>query len=106
MLSGETSVGKYPVETVRTMSRIAENAEKTIHYDRRRVTRLEFQNMNVDGDMKTLAISHATCSTSADLGVKGIVAFTESGSTARAVSTTVRARRSSPLPRAKRPLTA
>jgi pyruvate kinase, alpha/beta domain protein len=43
--------------------------------------------MNVDGDMKTLAISHATCSTSADLGVKGIVAFTESGSTARAVST-------------------
>ena len=87
MLSGETSVGKYLVETVRTMSRIAENAEKTIHYDRRRVTRLEFQNMNVDGDMKTLAISHATCSTSADLGVKGIVAFTESGSTARAVST-------------------
>lgn len=87
MLSGETSVGKYPVETVRTMSRIAENAEKTIHYDRRRVTRLEFQNMDVDGDTKTLAISHATCSTSADLGVKGIVAFTESGSTARAVST-------------------
>ena len=56
-------------------------------YKRQRVTRLEFQNMNVDGDMKTLAISHATCSTSADLGVKGIVAFTESGSTARAVST-------------------
>ncbi|MFQ9127364.1 MAG: hypothetical protein ACLR4Z_12005 [Butyricicoccaceae bacterium] len=28
MLSGETSVGKYPVETVRTMSRIAENAEQ------------------------------------------------------------------------------
>lgn len=37
--------------------------------------------------MKTLAISHATCSTSADLGAKCIVAFTESGSTARAVST-------------------
>ena len=64
MLSGETSVGKYPVET-----------------------RLEFQNMHVSGDMKTLAISHATCSTSADLGAKCIVAFTESGSTARAVST-------------------
>lgn len=47
MLSGETSVGKYPVETVATMSRIAENAERTIHYDRRRVTRLEFQNMHV-----------------------------------------------------------
>ena len=69
------------------MSRIAENAERTIHYDRRRATRLEFQNMNVDGDLKTLAISHATCSTTADLGAKCIVAFTEAGSTARAVST-------------------
>ena len=87
MLSGETSVGKYPVETVQTMSMIALNAEKTIHYDRRRATRLEFQNMNVSGDLKTLAISHATCSTTADLGAKCIVAFTESGSTARAVST-------------------
>ena len=87
MLSGETSVGKYPVETVKTMSMIAENAEKTIHYDRRRATRLEFQNMDVAGDAKTLAIAHATCSTTADLGAKCIVAFTEGGSTARAVST-------------------
>ena len=75
------------LKTVKTMSMIAENAEKTIHYDRRRATRLEFQNMNVSGDLKTLAISHATCSTTADLGAKCIVAFTESGSTARAVST-------------------
>jgi pyruvate kinase len=87
MLSGETSVGKYPVETVETMSRIAENAESTIHYDRRRSTRLEFQNMNVIGDLKTIAIAHATCSTTADLGAKCIVAFTERGATARFVST-------------------
>ena len=87
MLSGETSVGKYPVETVATMSRIAENAERTIHYDRRRSTRLEFQNMNVGGDSKTNAIAHATCSTTHDLGAKCIVAFTDSGMSARAVST-------------------
>ena len=87
MLSGETSVGKYPVETVATMSRIAENAERTIHYDRRRTTRLEFQNMNVGGDPKTNAIAHATCSTTHDLGAKCIVAFTDSGMSARAVST-------------------
>ncbi|MDO5142478.1 MAG: pyruvate kinase [Eubacteriales bacterium] len=86
MLSGETSVGKYPVETVATMSSIAENAERTIHYDRRRVTRLEFLNMDVSGDRKTLAIAHATCSTTADLGAKCIVAFTDAGTTARAVS--------------------
>lgn len=86
MLSGETSVGKYPVEAVRTMSTIALNAEATIHYDRRRISREEFQNMDVSGDEKSNAISHATCTTSSDLGAKCIVAFTEGGSTARAVS--------------------
>lgn len=86
MLSGETSVGKYPVETIETMSRIALNAEATIHYDRRRITRPEFTGMEIGGDMKTNAISHAVCSISADLDAKCIVAFTESGSTARAVS--------------------
>lgn len=87
MLSGETSVGKYPVETVQTMGMIAENAEQTIHYDRRRATRLEFQAMNLPGDPKSIAIAHATCSTTHDLGAKCIVAFTESGTTARSVST-------------------
>ncbi len=86
MLSGETSVGKYPVETVRTMSLIASNAEAKIHYDRRRVTRDEFTGMDMKGDKKTNAIAHATCTTSADLGAKCIVAVTRSGSTAYAVS--------------------
>ncbi len=86
MLSGETSVGKYPVETVQTMSRIAENAESTIHFDRRRITRPEFTDMAVKGDSKTNAIAHAVCNAAADLEAKCIVAFTESGSTARAVS--------------------
>lgn len=86
MLSGETSVGKYPVETVKTMSRIAENAEATIHYDRRRITRPEFMEMELGGDIKTNAIAHAVCNAAADLDAKCIVAFTESGSTARAVS--------------------
>lgn len=86
MLSGETSVGKYPVETVATMSRIAKNAESNIHYDRRRVTRQEFKEMAISGDAKTNAIAHSVCTTAADLDAKCIVAFTESGSTARAVS--------------------
>ena len=86
MLSGETSVGKYPVETVSTMSLIASNAEAKIHYDRRRVTREEFKEMEMQGERKTNAIAHATCTTSADLGAKCIVAVTQSGSTAYAVS--------------------
>ncbi len=86
MLSGETSVGKYPVESVRTMSTIAINAEANMHFERRRATREEFQNIQVSGDEKTNAISHATCTTSYDLDAKCIVAFTEGGTTARAVS--------------------
>ena len=35
MLSGETAAGKYPVQAVRTMARIAENTEKNIHYEKR-----------------------------------------------------------------------
>lgn len=86
MLSGETSVGKYPVETVAAMSSIAESAEANIHYDRRRITRPEFMDMELGGEKTTNAISHAVCTTAADLDAKCIVAFTESGSTARAVS--------------------
>lgn len=86
MLSGETSVGKYPVETLRAMSSIAENAEKEIHYDRRRISRPEFEELNLAGDAVSNAISHATVTTSADVSAKVIVAFTESGHTARAVS--------------------
>ena len=86
MLSGETANGKYPVEALETMSTIAMSAEKTIHYERRRVTRDEFKEMRMRGNRKSNAIAHATCTTSNDLGAVAIVAFTASGETARAVS--------------------
>ena len=35
MLSGESANGKYPVEALKTMSKIAERAEKDINYGRR-----------------------------------------------------------------------
>lgn len=80
MLSGETAAGKYPVEAVRTMAKIAENTEKNIHYDKR-FYKAEFQIRNtVD------AISHATCAMAIDLDAEAIVACTLSGMTARMVS--------------------
>lgn len=80
MLSGETAAGKYPVEAVRTMAKIAENTEKNIHYDKR-FYKAEFQIKNtVD------AISHATCAMAIDLKAEAIVACTLSGMTARMVS--------------------
>ena len=82
MLSGETGVGKYPVETVRTMAKIAENAENNMKYH----SGGAFEDVHLGGDEITNAIAHAVCATSEDLDAKCIVAFTESGFTANAVS--------------------
>ena len=82
MLSGETGVGKYPVETIRTMAKIAENAEKSMHYH----SSGEFEDIQPVGDVITNAIAHAVCATSEDLDAECIVAFTDSGFTANAVS--------------------
>lgn len=81
MLSGETAVGKYPVESVRTMSKIAEQTEAAIDYEK------AFDIATIDFDKNvTNAISHATCTTAHDLGAAAIVTVTRSGHTARMVS--------------------
>lgn len=88
MLSGESAAGKYPVETVRTMSEIVEETEKHIHYDKRfRESSFKIKNP-VD------AVSHATCQMAIDLNAKAIVACSVSGMTVRMVS---RFRASAPI---------
>lgn len=80
MLSGETAAGKYPVEAVDTMARIALQTEKNINYTKR-FGNTEFRIKNpVD------AISHATCGMAIDLDAKAIAVCTLSGMTARMVS--------------------
>lgn len=80
MLSGETAAGKYPVEAVRAMSKIAKETEHNIHYKKRFATSsFEIRNM-------TDALSHFTCSLAMDVGAKVIVACTRSGMTARLIS--------------------
>ena len=80
MLSGETAAGKYPVQAVRTMARIAENTVKNIHYEKRFLSS-EFKIKNtVD------AISHATCGMAIDIDAKAITVCSLSGMTARMVS--------------------
>lgn len=80
MLSGETAAGKYPVETVKVMARIAEETEKHVGYGKRFASS-EFRIKN-----RIDAISHATCGMAVDLDAKAIVACTLSGITARMVS--------------------
>lgn len=81
MLSGETAAGKYPVEAVETMSKIAICTENSISYQRR-FGRLE----NSTGLGVTEAISHATCTVAHDLNAKAIITVTRSGQTARMIS--------------------
>ncbi|MBQ9120756.1 MAG: pyruvate kinase [Clostridia bacterium] len=80
MLSGETAAGKYPVEAVTAMSKVAKRTEDEIDYTQRfRDIRFNIQNTSD-------AISHATCALAIDVDAKLIVACTLSGSTARMVS--------------------
>ncbi len=80
MLSGETAAGKYPVEAVRTMARVAAQTERDIDYS------LRFHNTSFKIKNSIDAISHATCALSIDIDAKLIVVCTRSGATARMVS--------------------
>ncbi len=82
MLSGETSIGKYPVESVKTMAKIAKSTEASIHYKKR------FHQMELNESISnvTNAISHATCTTAHDLDAAAILTLTVSGTTARMIS--------------------
>lgn len=81
MLSGETAAGKYPLESLQTMTRIAERTEQDINYRARFFSSAKKENLAV-----TDAISHATVTTAYDLNVKAVVTVTKTGVSARMVS--------------------
>ncbi|MCM1100943.1 MAG: pyruvate kinase [Acetatifactor muris] len=87
MLSGESAAGLYPVEAVKTMSRIAESAERDIDYQSRMAQYdRTAASLFVDKKNITTAIAHATCHTAMDLEAAAIITVTLSGFTAEAVS--------------------
>lgn len=82
MLSGETAVGDHPAKVVKTMAKIAMQAEND-------AIELEmYQGMFHDNDLEdtTNAICDAACTSARDLNAKVIIAVTKSGKTARMVS--------------------
>ena len=81
MLSGETAAGKYPVEALKTMVRIAVRTESDIPYNELFSVRKKEEKKDM-----TTAISHATCMTAIDMDAKAIITVTKSGHTARIVS--------------------
>ncbi len=80
MLSGETAAGKYPVQAVQTMAKIAETTEQNINYTKR-FYEADFEIRNM-----TDAVSHSTCGMAIDINASAIVACSLSGKTARMVS--------------------
>ena len=78
MLSGETSVGDFPIEAVRTMARIIENTEE---HGRERMAPLGWSPQTRGG-----SITRAAAEVGETLGVKYLVTFTQSGDSARRVS--------------------
>ncbi|KUN03871.1 pyruvate kinase [Streptomyces yokosukanensis] len=88
MLSGETSVGKYPIETVRTMAKIVEAAEEDM-LAKGLPPLTERNKPRTQGG----AVARAAAEMGDFLGAKFLVAFTQSGDTARRLS-----RYRSPIP--------
>ncbi len=78
MLSGETSVGKYPLEAVRTMQRIVVEVEKHAHGD--------FASIDWQPRTRGGVIAKAAAEVAERVGAKYLVAFTQSGDSARRLS--------------------
>ena len=80
MLSGETASGKYPVESVKIMTSIAEQAEK----DKMRENDIELP-LNENSSVTEFLAQNAIKATEL-LGVKGIITDANTGKTARILS--------------------
>ncbi len=81
MLSGETAIGKYPLESLLTMARIAEKADDSIEHE------YYFQRFKgVRTATTTNAICYAACSIAQGLRAAAILTATETGQSAKMVS--------------------
>ena len=77
MLSGETAMGKYPVEALKMMATIVEDSESHLDYEayrRRKVSKTNTQNISN-------AVCFASVSTAHDLGAQAIIAPSITGFT-------------------------
>lgn len=80
MLSNETAVGKYPVEAVATMARIA------VRIEQEQAEKITTKVISNNGHSIPNAISQAVGQISEQLGASAIMSLTKTGSTARNVS--------------------
>ncbi len=81
MLSGESAAGQYPLEAVETMARIARRTEQALDHQELIARAIASSTRNVAS-----AMGLAVVDTVEDLGAKAVIACTQSGATARAIS--------------------
>lgn len=82
MLSGETAIGSYPIETVKVMNAIIEESEQDFSYYeffKQATSRADFHDV-------PSSVAQASVNTAYSSNAKAIFAFTETGSTARLLS--------------------
>ncbi|MFW6022916.1 MAG: pyruvate kinase [Halanaerobiaceae bacterium] len=84
MLSGESAIGKFPIESVKTMDNIAREIEGSAFYQE--VMYKTAQKNKAKSSTVTEAISFASCKTAMDIGAKCIISATSNGTTAKMVS--------------------
>ena len=80
MLSAETATGKYPVETVGMMARIAARTERSVFM------KYNLKHKGIPDDPVAHAVTRSAVKILHELNAKGILAFSVSGSTARLIS--------------------
>lgn len=78
MLSDETAIGKYPVESVQVLSKILVEAEREVHFERHKP-----RSKGSDRERVTDAVCYAAVNAADKVGASAIVACTNSGYTAR-----------------------
>ena len=81
MLSGETAMGKYPVEAVKVMKQVSSNTE----YCKLGKCNLNLE-INEDYDLSPQAIANAVVKMAQDINAKAILSFTHTGYTTKLLS--------------------
>ena len=78
MLSGECAMGKFPLECIQTMDKIAKRVEPTINYCKRFDENTNIELTNLEDN-----IAYSTCVMAKNMKVDAIVCYTNSGDSAR-----------------------
>ncbi len=88
MLSGETAIGRDPVNTVRTMARITARADEEFDYETwaQRIMNLREDQTQREEDVITDAITMAAWRVSETLDAKAIICLSQTGFTVRSIA--------------------